>query len=68
MKGNRRITDYSSPYVEIMEKRNCLKCNSPFLSSSPYNRICEKCGLENEKTSSMGFFVSISTAEIETEV
>ena len=68
MKGNRRITDYSSPYVKIIKRRTCLKCKELFLSSSPYNRICEKCGLENEKTSSMGFFVSISTAAIETEV
>ena len=31
------------------KKRLCLKCGAKFLSERPYNRICEKCSLINER-------------------
>ncbi len=31
------------------KKRLCLKCGEKFLSERPYNRICEKCSLINER-------------------
>jgi len=63
MKGKVRNTDYSSPcspYREVLKERDCLKCGLPFPSMSPYNCICEKCNLENEKISSS---VSVSILE-----
>jgi len=34
---------------ESKKERLCLKCGEKFLSEYPYNRICEKCGLTDEK-------------------
>lgn len=31
------------------KKRLCLKCEQKFDSISPYNRICEPCGIENDE-------------------
>ncbi len=31
------------------KKRECLKCEEMFDSVSPYNRICEKCSIENDE-------------------
>lgn len=31
------------------KKRLCLKCGKKFLSERPYNRICEKCSLINNR-------------------
>ncbi len=34
----------------LKKKRPCLKCGNKFVSEGPYNRICEKCRLVNERT------------------
>ena len=31
------------------KKRLCLKCGKRFLSKGPYNRVCERCCLLNER-------------------
>ncbi len=30
-------------------KRQCLKCDEPFLAVGRFNRICSKCGIGNRK-------------------
>ncbi len=35
--------------IRSKKKRLCLKCGKKFLSKRPYNRICEKCSLINER-------------------
>lgn len=35
--------------IGLKKKRVCLKCENQFLSKGPYNRICDKCGLMNER-------------------
>ncbi|OHB88781.1 MAG: hypothetical protein A3D13_09610 [Planctomycetes bacterium RIFCSPHIGHO2_02_FULL_40_12] len=42
----------------LRKKRACLKCGNLFLSKGPYNRICEKCGLMNERIASSTYSVS----------
>jgi hypothetical protein len=42
----------------LKKKRDCLKCGKQFLSKGPYNRICEKCGLMNERVASSTYSVS----------
>jgi hypothetical protein len=42
----------------LRKKRACLKCGKLFLSKGPYNRICEKCGLMNERIASSTYSVS----------
>lgn len=42
----------------LRKKRACLKCGKLFLSKGPYNRICEKCGLMNERIVSSTYSVS----------
>ncbi|MEK6765107.1 MAG: hypothetical protein AABY49_02610 [Planctomycetota bacterium] len=42
----------------LRKKRACLKCGKLFLSKGPYNRICEKCGLMNERIASSIYSVS----------
>ncbi len=41
----------------LKKKRACLKCGQKFLSKGPYNRICEKCGLSNERVASSAYSV-----------
>lgn len=40
------------------KKRLCLKCGKKFLSKGPYNRICEKCGMMNERIASSSYSIS----------
>ena len=35
--------------VRSKKKRLCLKCGKRFLSKGLYNRVCERCGLLNER-------------------
>jgi hypothetical protein len=32
-----------------MSRRNCLRCNTPFKSSGPGNRICPTCNKHNTR-------------------
>ncbi len=40
------------------KRRLCLKCGEKFLSECPYNRICEKCSLINERIALKTYSVS----------
>ena len=41
-----------------LRKRFCLKCGDKFISKGPYNRLCEKCGIANERIVSRIYAVS----------
>lgn len=41
--------NYNSLKTRLKKKRLCLKCGDKFISKGPYNRICEKCGIANER-------------------
>ncbi len=41
----------------LKKKRPCLKCGQKFHSKGPYNRICDKCGLSNERVASSAYSV-----------
>jgi hypothetical protein len=34
----------------MTDKRNCLRCNTPFTSSGPGNRICSECNRINQRS------------------
>lgn len=34
---------------EMLKERTCLKCQLPFLSAGPHNRICPRCSAVNSK-------------------
>jgi hypothetical protein len=40
------------------KERLCLRCGKKFSSECPYNRLCEKCSLKNEKISLKTYSVS----------
>lgn len=44
--------------IGLKKKRVCLKCGKQFLSKGPYNRICDKCCLMNERVASSTYSVS----------
>ncbi len=59
-KANLINTDRSTHATEIglkKKKRTCLKCGDKFLSKGPYNRICDKCSLSNERVASSAYSV-----------
>ncbi|MDR4504681.1 MAG: hypothetical protein MRK01_07815 [Candidatus Scalindua sp.] len=45
------------------EKRYCLRCDKKFISEGPYNRICDKCRIANERIASSVY--SINGASVE---
>lgn len=49
---------FSTTKTGLKKKRACLKCRKQFLSKGPYNRICDKCGLMNERVASSIYSVS----------
>ncbi len=49
---------FNTTKIGLKKKRACLKCGKQFLSKGPYNRICEKCGLMNERVASSTYSVS----------
>jgi hypothetical protein len=49
---------FSITKAGLKKKRACLKCGKQFLSKGPYNRICDKCGLMNERVASSAYSVS----------
>ncbi len=44
--------------IRSKKKRLCLKCGEKLLGECPYNHICEKCSLINEKIALKTFSVS----------
>ena len=49
---------FSTTKTGLKKKRVCLKCGKQFLSKGAYNRICDKCGLMNERVASSSYSVS----------
>ena len=43
--------------VGLKKKRACLKCGQKFHSKGPYNRICDKCSMSNERVASSAYSV-----------
>ena len=48
---------------KLKKDRYCLKCGKKFLSKGPYNRICDKCGVTNERVATCIYSVSGITSE-----
>ena len=49
-----KVTDIGAG---LRQKRMCLKCGEKFHSKGPYNRICEKCSLMNERVAKSTYAV-----------
>ena len=49
---------YFKGKVKAKKQRFCLKCGEKFLSKGAYNRICEKCGLTNERVTACMYSVT----------
>ncbi len=47
--------------IGLKKKRACLKCGQKFLSKGPYNRICDKCSVSNERVASSAYSVGKSS-------
>ncbi len=58
MKSREVLGGLSTTKGGLKKKRACLKCGKQFLSKGPYNRICDKCGLMNERVASSAYSVS----------
>ena len=58
MKSRSVPKSFSTTKTGSKKKRACLKCGKQFLSKGPYNRICDKCGLMNERVASSTYSVS----------
>jgi hypothetical protein len=58
MKSKEVPEGFSTIKTGLKKKRACLKCGKQFLSKGPYNRICDKCGLMNERVASSSYSVS----------
>ncbi len=58
MKSSGVPEGFSTTKTGLKKKRACLKCGNQFLSKGPYNRICDKCGLMNERVASSTYSVS----------
>ena len=58
MKSKEVPEGFSTIKTGSKKKRRCLKCGKQFLSKGPYNRICDKCGLMNERVASSAYSVS----------
>ncbi len=58
MKSREVPERFSTTKIGLKKKRACLKCGKQFLSKGPYNRICDKCGLMNERVASSTYSVS----------
>ncbi|MHC4270370.1 MAG: hypothetical protein ACYSTS_18185 [Planctomycetota bacterium] len=46
------------------KNRPCLRCGKKFLSEGPYNRICAKCNLINEKIRAARYPIIFSFTEL----
>lgn len=49
---------YYTSKIKAKKQRFCLKCGEKFLSKGAYNRICEKCGLTNERVTTCMYSVN----------
>ena len=58
MKSKEVPEGFSTIKTGLKKKRACLKCGKQFLSKGSYNRICDKCGLMNERVASSSYSVS----------
>jgi ribosomal protein S27AE len=58
MRSREAPKGFSTTKTGSKKKRACLKCGKQFLSKGPYNRICDKCGLMNERVASSTYSVS----------
>ncbi len=58
MKSKEVPEGFSTTKTGLKKKRACLKCGKQFLSKGPYNRICDKCGLMNERVASSAYSIS----------
>ena len=57
VKSREVLKGFSTTKTGLKKKRACLKCGKQFLSKGPYNRICDKCGLMNERVASSTYSV-----------
>jgi transcription elongation factor Elf1 len=48
--------------ARLQKKRLCLKCGKKFSSKGHYNRICERCGLLNERMAISTYSVGDTTS------
>lgn len=55
--------DYNTSRTKLKKKRLCLKCGKKFQSKGPYNRLCEKCILINERVAAGIYSVSSSSPD-----
>ncbi len=58
-----RITRYIPERSDInkrnlKKKRLCLKCGKMFLSTGPYNRLCENCVSSNRRIALKTFYIN----------
>ncbi len=58
-KANLKDTERSvrTRETSLKKKRACLKCGQKFHSKGPYNRICDKCSVSNERVASSAYSV-----------
>ena len=62
-KEKKRLRENSNvPRVRLKKKRLCLKCGEKFLSKGPYNRVCERCGLLNERMATSTYSIGDTSA------
>ncbi|GJQ58069.1 MAG: hypothetical protein D8M57_01600 [Candidatus Scalindua sp. AMX11] len=45
------------------QKRYCLRCEKKFTSEGPYNRLCDKCRLANERIASSVYSINGTSVE-----
>ncbi|MDR4497344.1 MAG: hypothetical protein MRK02_05370 [Candidatus Scalindua sp.] len=69
--GNRKENEPVSSHKKIRrfksktkKKRICLRCEKQFVSEGPYNRICDKCRLANERIATSVYSINGPSAEI----
>jgi len=58
-KANSKGSDRSARAVDVgsKKKRACLKCGQKFHSKGPFNRICDKCSMSNERVAASAYSV-----------
>ncbi len=61
-KGLRENPNISRARLQMQKKRLCLKCGKKFTSKGLYNRICERCGLLNERMATSTYSVGNTTS------
>ena len=59
----KKLSNRKSKSRSRRTRRLCLKCGRKFISKHHYNRICEKCGIVNARTTSSMYAVSEISSE-----